>query len=396
MVLRAADLRRPHAVADRRSPARPARRWPARRRSSGYFAFCTAARWRSSTAAARRRRRGLSEESAAIGIGAGARARRAASCSSSLYHGVLGGLERAAVRQLPRHHRRPGAAARRVPRWRRSSVLAASAGRCCSPRSTPSVALAARRARARALATGFLLLLGAGGGRDQPDHGRAAGVRAAGRAARRPRSCVTPRPARSLAADGRRSALVVTWLGPGDRLLLDLPGRASTSPSLSRSARATRGAARARGARTRRRSADARPRVHAQRVPRRHVHRAGLRAGRLVRGAAQRRCSRATRSATWPSPARSRRPRRARRARRPVRRDASLVALGDGRRSGERARRRRRGDRHRVRVGARPRRACSWRSSPSARAAAATGRPACACCSARSSGSAPATRGWRR
>ena len=102
---------------------------------------------------------GYSEESAVIGT-VQAFALACGFLFVTLYDGFLERRQRPAVRQLPRHHRRPG---RRARRWSRSLVLAVLAvdrpARCCSPRSTPTSRRAAA-CRCGCCRSAFLVLLG--------------------------------------------------------------------------------------------------------------------------------------------------------------------------------------------------------------------------------------------
>ena len=111
--------------------------------------------------------------------------------------------------------------------------------------------------------------------------------------------------------------MLITWVGPGARLLLRLSGRLlrhrrSRSPSTcvarlgARAGRPSHAAA-PRAARRRSRP-DVRAGVHPQRLARRHGDRARLRRWSATSSCCARRCSPATRSATSPSPARSPRP----------------------------------------------------------------------------------------
>ena len=153
-----ADLRRPHPVGDRASPARPARAWPGVPVVARLLRLLRARRAGASPASPARRRGSLQR-----GVGGDRHVQAfALACGFlfvSLYHGSSNGLERAAVRHLPRHHRRPGAGAagRRPP-----AVLVVLAG----DRPAAAVRLGRprrRRGRRRAGARcslGFLLLLG--------------------------------------------------------------------------------------------------------------------------------------------------------------------------------------------------------------------------------------------
>ncbi len=125
----------------------------------GYFAFCVVAALRHrrrSRGRGGRGRRGVGGHRHRAGVPAGLRlpVHRAST------RGFLGGVDLAAVRQLPRHHRRPGARAAgggRRASWRCSP---SSDARCCSPPSTRT-SPPARGVPVRLLSTVFLVLLGA-------------------------------------------------------------------------------------------------------------------------------------------------------------------------------------------------------------------------------------------
>ncbi len=195
MVLRRQTLRRPHARRWWPSPARPAARAARRPRRARLLRLLRRRRARDRRGARRERRAALQRRVRRDGHGAGVRARARLPVPQPL-------------RRLPRRDSRrccsapssgsprAGAHARSSSRSSRSRCSPSSGGRCSSPRSTATVGARARRPGPRALGVAFLLAARAGGRGDQPDHRRAARVRPAGGARRRPPSCSPPAPLR--------------------------------------------------------------------------------------------------------------------------------------------------------------------------------------------------------
>ena len=183
----------------------------------------------------RRRRAGARRASAATARAATAASRRrsapcrrsrsaSASSSSASTTACSTGLDALLFGTFLGITDRPGADAARRRRRRARGARARRRGRCSSPRSTATSPRAARRARPRALGSGFLLLLGLAVAATSQITGAllvfALLVTPAATA-----QLLTARPLARAWRSRSRSRSLVTWLGPRARLLLDLPGR---------------------------------------------------------------------------------------------------------------------------------------------------------------------------
>ena len=222
MVLRRQTLRRPHARG-RRLPRCGWRGAARRERDLGFFVVLHRRRAGHRALPRPHADAAISEESAVIGT-VQAFALACGFLFVSLYGGFLNGVNVAAVRQLPRHHRRAGrstlavvavvalgvlavigpAVAVRVDRSRRRRAHAACRrARCRSCSSSCSASRPPRRARSPGALLVFALLVVPR--RDRPGAHRATGVE---HRARR-----------------RRSASLVVWASLLVRLLLAVPDR---------------------------------------------------------------------------------------------------------------------------------------------------------------------------
>ena len=282
------DLRRPHPLGDRLpgrgggDPGRAAARARLLRRL------------RPRGAGARRGQPAPAGRHAAASRRRSARCRRSASASASSSSTSTAASSPASSRcsSAPSSASPPAQVAdaavdrpRRPPRCSRRS-----GGHCSSPRSTPR-SPAPPECRRGQLAVVFLLLLGLAVAATAADHRRPAGLRPARHPGRHRAADHGPAGSGAGALGGARAG---GHLGRADdRLLLALSGRLLGHEPLVRPLRRRSGCAGPRVAaatRSSRRWAsrpDVRPRVHAQRLPRRHLRRAGLRAGRLLRRPAQ-------------------------------------------------------------------------------------------------------------
>ena len=238
------DLRRAHALADRvpRRGRGGARRGC--RLAVGYFGFCGARRAGALAGIA-----GRARAASAPSRPRSARCRRSRSRCGFLFVEPLPRRPQrprlAAVRHLPRHHRRAGAVLLVVAALAVLVALVAIAARPLFFASVDADVAPRRGVPVRLLGLGFLLVLGLCGGRDEPDHGRAARVRAAGHARRRPRTLVTARP--GLEPRARRSRSRSRSPGSGSRSPTSRSTRSASTSRRSRSASTSAGV-RGRGA----------------------------------------------------------------------------------------------------------------------------------------------------
>ena len=205
------------------SPARPGRSWSGSAPPSATSPRPSPPRWSSPSCRARRAVRPAASESAVIGT-----VQAFALACGALFVSLYGGLPRTSLTgllfgtflgisdaQVVTLLRRGGR--------RRSASSPSSPGRCSSPPSTPTWPRA-RGVPVRARLGRFLVLLGVRRRRGQPDHRRAAGVRAAGHAGGdRPAAHRTTRWRASCSRSC--SALLHRLARARRRLLLRLPGR---------------------------------------------------------------------------------------------------------------------------------------------------------------------------
>ena len=294
MVLRRQTFAGHTLAVDRLPRRRRRRRWPALPLALGYFGACGlggagAGRGRPRRAAAARaasRRRSAPSRPSRLGLGF---------LFVGLYGGQLAGLESllfGTFLGITAGQVRDAARGRRSPRWRSSPLI----GRPLLFASVDGAVARAGGVPTRAARRRLPAAARPGGRGDRRDHRRAARLRPARDARRRPPSCSPPGPALGLALSVAL-AFAVTWLGLGIAYFSPYPvGFWVTSLSLRRSTSAVAAScavplgppALLRGSAVGdRRRPDARPRVHAQRLPRRHLRRARLRARRLLRRAAR-------------------------------------------------------------------------------------------------------------
>ena len=201
----------------RRRPARCQRRRAATSGSASAPALVIAA-LRAATASG-----GMAEESALTGI-VQAFALACGCLFVALYKGLPRRCQLPAVRQLPRHHLRPGAGAGRGRRRACWSSLAVIGRPLLFASVDPRRRRRARRAGRGCWACCSWSLLGAAAAEVSADHRLAAGVRAAGDA-RRDRAASHRAPGAEPGAVGAASALAVTWLGLRVGVLLAVPDR---------------------------------------------------------------------------------------------------------------------------------------------------------------------------
>ena len=265
----------------------------------GYFAFCSAGALAIGRLPGARRR--LLERASPPAIGAiQALALAVGFLFVSLYGGVLGDLESLLFGNLLGVCDGAGAAARAVVAARTLAALAAL-GRPLLFASVDADVAAARGVPVRAAVAGVPAAARPGGRRDEPGHRRAARVRAARRAGGE-RAGADRAPAGEPRADASCSGCSSSGWGSGIAYFSVYPAGffvASVAFAVYVLARvAARARSPARGdARARQRtgapappsgcSPDALAGIHAQRAARRHVRRAGVRRGGLVRRAAR-------------------------------------------------------------------------------------------------------------